>query len=373
MAPDAVEEMVRQTEQPGLEDASFVRNQIGWIDQSSSSWTRELFRNQARALENEPELMQRPDVLKMLQTHRDSMLRSDPVAVSHVRRFLSTWMLGFNPATVMINGTQLLTRGATEMTSLTGKPIDSFRRMLSGFKEATGLTKPSPEMAKEREWLNRQIKDEGIVSAFNEGDPGNDGMEALQQALSRGRAQTKGQQLDGIHKAVNQKAMWMFQQAEKINNNGAILAAFDYHMEQDGVRNLTGKAYEDARQAAYEKAKGFNQTVNDVGGRANRPIWAFSGKDDFSRSAGVLGMAMQTYNVGTINQIANYIRKGFYDPAGLKPGEKHNARVALVQLLAVQTAMAGMLGVPFAGSAVAINQVFRSSKSTRTSSGIIFW
>jgi hypothetical protein len=359
MPPDAVAQMVAQTEQPGYEDASFVRNHIGWIDQSSSYWTRKLFRTQTEALRNEPELLQRPDILEMLDKHSQNMLNPDPTIAAQVRRVLSTWYLGFTPATVMINGTQMLTRGATEMTNLTGKPIDAFRRVISGMKEATGLSKPSPELAKEREWLNRQIKDEGIVSAFNEGDPGNDGMEALQQALGRGRAQSKGQQLDGIHKAINQKAMWMFQQVEKFNNNAAITAAFDLHMERDGVRNLTGKAYEDARQAAYEKAKGFNQTVNDVGGRANRPIWAFSGKDDISRSAGVLGMAMQTYNVGTINQIANYIRKGFYDPAGLKPGEKHNARVALVQLLAVQTALAGALGVPFAGAAVAgINQVF---------------
>ena len=359
MPPDAVAEMVAQTEQPGSEDASFARNHIGWIDQSSSYWTRKLFRTQTEALRNEPELLQRQDILEMLDKHSQNMLNPDPVIASHVRRVLSTWYLGFTPATVMINGTQMLTRGATEMTNLTGKPIDAFRRVIGAMKEATGLSKPSPELAKEREWLNRQIKDEGIVSAFNEGDPGNDGMEALQQALGRGRAQSKGQQLDGIHKAINQKAMWMFQQVEKFNNNAAITAAFDLHMEQDGVRNLSGKAYEDARQAAYEKAKGFNQTVNDVGGRANRPIWAFSGKDDISRSAGVLGMSMQTYNVGTINQIANYIRKGFYDPAGLKPGEKHNARVALVQLLAVQTAMAGALGVPFAGAAVAgINQVF---------------
>src|SRR5580765_2747840 len=359
MPPDAVAEMVARTEQPGYEDASFVRNHIGWIEQSSSYWTRELFRTQTRALRNEPELLSRPDILEMMDKHSQNMLNPDPAIAAQVRRVLSTWYLGFTPATVMINGTQMLTRGATEMSNLTGKPIDSFRRVIGAMKEATGLTKPPTELAKEREWLNRQIKDEGIVSAFNEGDPGNDGMEALQQALGRGRAQSKGQQLDGIHKAINQKAMWMFQQVEKFNNNAAITAAFDLHMEQDGVRQLSAKAYEDARQAAYEEAKGFNQTVNDVGGRANRPIWAFSGKDDISRSAGVLAMSMQTYNVGTINQIANYIRKGFYDPAGLKPGEKHNARVALVQLLAVQTALAGALGVPFAGAAVAgINQVF---------------
>ena len=179
-------------------------------------------------------------------------------------------------------------------------------------------------------------------------------MEALQQALARGRPQTKGQQLGEIHKNVNQKAMWMFQQMEKFNNNGAILAAFDHYMEEGGVRKLSGKAYEDARTVAYEKAKGFNQTVNDVGGKANRPIWAFSGKDDFSKSAGVLGMSMQTYTMGTINQMANYIRKGWYDPAGLKPGEKYKARIAMVQLLAVQTALAGTLGLPFAGTAVAL-------------------
>ena len=361
LPPEAIAEMERHKliEQPGFEEASFVRNQIGWIDQSSSYWTRELYRTQTRALSAEPELMARPDILKMLKTHSENMLSSDPEAMREVRRVLSTWYLGFSPATTLVNGAQLLVRGATEMTALRGKPIDSFRRIIDASKEALGLNKPPPELAKEREWLWRQVKDEGIVSAYNEGDPANDGMEALQQALARGRPQTKGQQASEIHKNVNQKAMWMFQQMEKFNNNGAILAAFDHYMEEGGVRKLSGKAYEDARTVAYEKAKGFNQTVNDVGGKANRPIWAFSGKDDFSKSAGVLGMSMQTYTMGTINQMANYIRKGFYDPAGLQPGEKYKARIALAQLLAVQTALAGTLGLPFAGTAVALlNQAF---------------
>ena len=37
-------------------------------------WTRELFRTQARALKNEPELMARQDILKMLETHERNML-----------------------------------------------------------------------------------------------------------------------------------------------------------------------------------------------------------------------------------------------------------------------------------------------------------
>ena len=81
-------------------------------------------------------------------------------------------------------------------------------------------------------------------------------MEALQQALEYAKPKSLGQQLGEKHMAVNRKALWMFQQVEKINNNGAILAAFDHFMEADGVRKLTGKAYEDARNAAYEKAKG---------------------------------------------------------------------------------------------------------------------
>ena len=52
LPPEAIAQMERHKliEQPGFEEASFVRNQIGWIDQSSSYWTRELYRTQARAL-----------------------------------------------------------------------------------------------------------------------------------------------------------------------------------------------------------------------------------------------------------------------------------------------------------------------------------
>ena len=165
LGPEALEEMGRHglIETPGFEDTNFLRNQISWIDQSSSYWTRELFRTQKKAMLTEPELMQRPDILGMLETHADNMLNPDPVAAAQVRRFLSTWLLGFSPATTLTNGSQLLVRGATELTSLTGKPIDSFRRMISATKEATGLSKPPAALAKEREWLWRQVKEEGIV------------------------------------------------------------------------------------------------------------------------------------------------------------------------------------------------------------------
>ena len=87
LGPQGVEEMARHEliEQPGFEDSSFVRNQIGWIDQSSSYWTRELYRTQARALLKEPELMARPDILKMLEDHKGNMLSQDPVSAAGVR------------------------------------------------------------------------------------------------------------------------------------------------------------------------------------------------------------------------------------------------------------------------------------------------
>lgn len=344
----------------GEEEMSFVRNHINWIDKSSSYWTRELLRTQARAMLASSEMKQRPDLQDGWKQHIQNMLNPDPTVASGIRRVLSTWYLGLSPATAAVNGTQLLTRGMAEMTMINGgKIVKGYRQMLGAMKEATGLSKPKAELAEERNWLWKQVKEDGIATAYNEGDPANDGMDALQQALARGRPQGRGQQLGEINKGVSEKALWLFKQMERINNNGAILAAFDHYMDEGGVRALKGEEYVRGRNEAYEKAKGFNQTVNDVGGKANRPIGLFSGKDVFSKSAAMLGTAMQTYNIGSINQIANYVRRGFFDPPGLMPGEKHGARMALVQLMASQVVLAGVLGLPGASGALAVvNQAF---------------
>jgi hypothetical protein len=63
---------------------------------------------------------------------------------------------------------------------------------------------------------------------------------------------------------------------------------------------------------------------------------------------------MQSYMLGSTFQLVHYIKSGFFRPQGLTPSEIANARTAAVQMLAVQFTAAGMLGMPFVASIMAI-------------------
>ena len=63
--------------------------------------------------------------------------------------------------------------------------------------------------------------------------------------------------------------------------------------------------------------------------------------------------SLQSFNIGTVGQIVKLVKEGL-PGSNLTPAEKWNARKATAQLFAVQGALAGAMGMPFAASAVAL-------------------
>ena len=63
--------------------------------------------------------------------------------------------------------------------------------------------------------------------------------------------------------------------------------------------------------------------------------------------------SMQSFNIGTVGQIVKFIKEGW--PGATSRRRKSGMRErATAQLLTVQAGLAGVLGIPFAGSAVAL-------------------
>ncbi len=75
---------------------------------------------------------------------------------------------------------------------------------------------------------------------------------------------------------------------------------------------------------------------------------------------------MQNYNMGVMGQLLRYVRDGFGKPEGITPAESYAARKAAVQMLGTQLAAAGLLGLPFASSMLAlVNQFFPNLEVNR--------
>lgn len=333
-------------------DAQWFRNHTKWLDKNATFWSRKLYRTQAAALLADPELAQRPDILRQAKQHADNMLSPDPTTAMAINRFASTWFLGWNAASAMANGTQLIVRGAAEMTKLTGKPIESYRRITNAYKEMFNPAGMGDEHKKIVQRLERDGITSGIDDQFITGDE--DSGAALKRALG-GRAPLKDA-TKNLSRTYQNIGMKMFRAMEKKNNVGAVLAAFDYYRGQKDV-NGRQLSFEDA----YERALVFNRSVNDVGGKANRPIDIMSGTGPISKSLGLLATSLQTYNLGTIGQIASYVKNGFFDQPGMTPAQKWNNKVALGQLLVVQAGLAGAMGMPGMAAAMALaHQVWPS-------------
>lgn len=331
----------------GAEDLPFMWNHMSWAERQANYWTRALFRAEADLHLLDPSIMKDEKLRGLVKTHRDNLLQQDPELARKLSRFTTTWFMGFAPASAMVNATQAFVTHVAEFTSMTGNPIDSYRRVAGAFGKLIDYYKGGRKWADpDVEWFMGKATEDGERSysmyddeaAINESIATN-----TKRQMLKAKVQTLGQRAGRFTNGLQNASMMMFKGIERINADAALLAGFEYYRQQ-------GMPREQAREMAYR----FNHTVNFTGGRANRPIGAFSGRGDTLRTAAMFSFALQSYVLGTTWNLAGYLKRGFFQPQGLTAHEKWKARNAAIQMLGTQFAMAGALGLPFVSGAIAI-------------------
>ncbi|HEU0046496.1 MAG TPA: hypothetical protein VFQ43_02675, partial [Nitrososphaera sp.] len=326
------------------EEHPWLQNHFSWVSKTANYWSRQLLREQVKAHLLDPEIAQNKELSNLIRDHYDNMLKPDSATGRFMQKAASTWFMGLNLATAMVNGTQPFLTHVAEFTSMTGKPLDSYRRVLSALGEAVSGGLRHTWKTSDHEWLMERAANDGIRDLAMHDDQA-----AVQETLStnfkramqRNKVQTTGQRLGTMAGTFSNVALWPFRQVERLNNDAALLASFDYYRESQP--NLS-------RDEAYAKAKDFNSAVNYGGGAAQRSIGLYKG---VPRTLAMLSTAMQSYTLGSSFQLARYIRAGLFRPDGLTPHEVYSARKAGVQMLGTQCALAGVLGLPFVSSAIA--------------------
>lgn len=333
----------------GAEYLPWLRNQLTGSTKQSNYWTRRLFRTQAELHLGTPEMLANSELRSQMQSWVDGFLRQDPQMIQKVNRMASTWFMGFSPATALMNGLQTLSTLTPELTRMNGgRVIDSFRRWGSAIAEVTsGNGWKTPERSRFIEDATKA----GEVD-FSQYDPNEITQEQtaskLVQILDGNEVRSVAQRLKGPAGAFSTAAFAPFRAVEKFNHYVTLISAFDLARDQ----RMT---YEQAKQTAFET----NRAVNYGGGRAQRPILPFSGRDPFSRGVAMLATNMQNYNLGVVGQLGQYLKESLPSHVELKPGDKYAARKAAIQMLGTQFAAAGVLGMPFvAGGLALLNQLF---------------
>jgi hypothetical protein len=109
-----------------------------------------------------------------------------------------------------------------------------------------------------------------------------------------------------------------------------------------------GLSHEDAMQ----KAELFDLTVNNSGGRLERPeLYGKLG------GAGPLVLGLSSYTRGRFSQLATFYRHGFDEEqfkGKLTPKEVADAKKAFQTMILAQVGAAGVLGLPFVGASIAL-------------------
>jgi hypothetical protein len=335
----------------GAEELPWLWNHISHMERMSNYWTRQLFRAQADLHLGDPALKDRPDLVSLMRDHRDAVLSPDPEVIRKVNQFTTTWNMGLNSANALINGFQTITTTVPELTSITGKPLDSYLRLGRAIKEVTqrGISREwgDPETSKFMDLATKA--GERDFSMWDEDSATQESVATRwKQLMMKHKPQTLGQRLSTGLGMWTKAGLWLFKQAEKFNHDVALLSGFRLARDRE-------MSFEDATQEAFR----LNRAVNYGGGKTNRPIGAFSGTGTFPRSVAMLATNMQGYNIGVMGQMARYLQKGFFRPTGLTPSEVYNARKAGIQMLGTQLSLAGTLGMPFvAGMLSLLDQAF---------------
>ena len=243
----------------GGEDLRWFDNHIQWIKDSSNCWSKRLYQAENRSMLMQKEFADRPDLRQQLTTHMESMLNPDPAFGSMMRKANTAWFMGGNLATAVVNGFQIPTRGVSQMTLLTGNPVDSYRRMKDAFGEVFSLAnRDVSKLTPDRRWLQQQMKKDGIASVWTEESMiGEDNpVEKFREAISREKEYDKTWYVRQGGAKFLHYMMAPFRMVEKANVQAAAYMGFDYWKPRI-IRENPGMSNEGGEQGGLRQGTGI--------------------------------------------------------------------------------------------------------------------
>lgn len=318
------------------------REYINMLDNSNQFYIRmnnwlknRLTRSEAAVEMMHPEVAQNREYTRYLNQHVENFLTPDNAVARKIVEATYFWRLGADMGQALIEGTQQLTTGISELIAETGSVTDAFKiaaranKMFVEAKAGNGKFKDP-----EHERLADFLKSHGHAHLANWADV---------MDLDSGvvLAANRGFRADPVE-AIKTGARKISTMVSRYNDQVTAHAAFD-------IARAQGKSFDEAAKFAVDvKMRGLYTS-----GKAGRSVGFWSIK---SRPVPQLLGALQNYTLGWFGQMSQNFAKGFgkNPPAGLTPTQRAGARKAFVYSLVAQAALAGGLGLPGVGQGLAL-------------------
>lgn len=336
-------------------DESFpwFENHIDWFTRNANYEQRALMRETAESLASEPGT-KGTEAADYIRQHMEQFMAPDPEAGRTIQKIASSWALGYSLAGNIANATQTWMRGVTELIALGHGPLAAVGEMTRAWGDLIGKRlEDKPYRSKLEEKFMEDAQHDGMLStAMRDEEAAADELqtETFKRVLNKEKPQTMGQHVSSAFGAYTTGGMALWKMGDYANNKAQLLASFRT------LQKLNPKmSYEDLKKQSYL----VNASVNDVGGRANRPVGPYSGQDKVTQTLAMTMMSLRSYTLGSTMQLIRHLKSGAFRPQGVTPAEVYAARKAAVYQIGVQFAAAGALGLPFASASLALlNQFF---------------
>lgn len=359
---------LRQRNQaPGREELDMVRGALVGITTVSNALAKELTKAEIGLAMSDPSIRGNDIALNMARDHFNTVVNPSAKEFSSLKKLNFAYFMGFNLSSMLIEPTQALIALAPTLTrdsgsvgsglksiGLAGKLI-ARAALMKGQNLAKRIGKFDPELAR---WLEKanaeQTLDFGVMQEFYAA--GDEAVLNLNSMLHGGLVNKVGQVAKGALNSYVELTRTIYGQVPKLNNLLAYISAFDQARRVGVLKE--GKLTKLSGQEAHDYATLTTRATMYGGGSAARPIGMFARSGKFQGVVG-LSYSLATYTFGVLSHFARLAADSIDRRGKLSVGERRAARKALGQSMATQMALAGALGMPGVGAAMAVvKQVF---------------
>ena len=348
---------------PGREDVDMVKGFLTHITSMANGLAKEITKGEVQLALSDPSIRGSDINLNLARDHFNTVLNPSAREFSSLKKLNFAYFMGMNISSMLIEPTQALIALWPMLTRDTGKvgaglsSLGVAMRMLGTAATGKGkglverIANVDPAMSRGlQKAVREQTIDFGVMQEFYSATD-----DALLNLRGLMRGGTVGEKVGrGAKAALNSYVdvtRTIYSQVPKLNNLIAYMSAFDAARRHGVLQN--GKVVKMTEAGAHEYATDTTRATMYGGGAAAKPIGMFARAGKFQGVMG-LGYSLGTYTFGILSHFAKLGAESIDRRKLLTPVERKAAQKALGQTIATQVALAGGLGLPGTGAALAV-------------------
>lgn len=336
---------------PGREYLDLFATGVEYYNALSYKLANDYVKHHTDLLLSDKHMNKHPQLRNYIKMWANNLTQNKSKEYQSLKNAIFTYWLGFNPSSMMIEMAQPMvtttpiivehTGSVSKGYKLLGEAYKKLGKSYSGNRGANKTLKfeNDPELTK---WFNEAIDERvmeygSIEELATSGEITNINSWRLQQGLKP--IDTKWLLQQPLHQFAKY-GRGLYSAVSGLNAKISYIIGFDIAREK-GLKNAD----------AHEFAKGFIRRTTHSGGEYNRPL-GFSQTGKAQSSLSVL-YTLNNFTFATLHMMSRLVKDALGNQ-GLGKAEQRNAQKALATMLGGQFFLAGALGMPLAGAALAV-------------------